>query len=259
LLLLVEAFPLLCYAQTTSKEQSASQATAQPNLLSITIVRVKPEMDTAFRNLMRSRTNPALRRGGMKWRDVWQTAQFGDLFEYVIVAPVENFAQYDSPTALERGLGGEASYDAWRQEVGRYLMEARTYAARFRPDLSYETEMTAPPKMGVVNFYHVVPGRSSDFEEILRSDFLPVMRRSQIRGFWVSQTQFGGDANEYMTLALHENYAEIDRGSPPARVLGQERASELFRKLTRENVTRQERTVIRFVPELSFRQSQAAR
>ncbi len=117
--------------------------------------------------------------------------------------------------------------------------------------------MTAPPRMAVVNHFHVVPGRNSEFEEFMRNEWLPVIRRSQIRGFWVAQTQFGGDPNEYITLALHESYAEIDRGSPAARVLGQERGAELFRRLTRDNVIRLERGVSRFVPELSFRQTQA--
>ena len=257
LLLLTGVLPLAGYAQNTNRGQSAAQAPAQAELLSITVVRVKPEMDTAFRNFTRNRTNPALRRAGLAWRDVWQTAQFGDIFEYIIVTPIQNFAQYDGPSPLERALGS-AGFAAWRQEAGRLVTSVRTYAARFRTDLSYQTELTAPPRMGVVTFYHVVPGRNAEFEEVLRNDFLPVIRRSQIRGFWVTQVQFGGNAHEYITLALHENFAEIDRGSPPSRVLGQERATELFRRLNRDNVSHVERVVIRLVPELSFRQAQAA-
>ena len=253
LFLLVAAMPVI-QAQAQNTNQS-TQADAQSNMISITVVRVKPEMDTAFRNLMRAKTNPALRRSGMKWRDVWQTASFGNLFEYFIVAPIDNLAQYDSPPALERALG-KAGYEAWRLEVGRMINDARTFAARYRPDLSYETELTAPPKLGVVTFYHVMPGRSADFEETFKNDILPVIKRSTVKNFWVQQTAFGGDVNEYITLALQENFADVDKGSPVIRVLGQERGMELMRNLSRGNVSHIERMIIRFVPELSFRQTQ---
>ena len=255
LLLVAAALPLSGYAQNTSQRQPAAQA--QPEWLTMTIIRVKPEMVAAFRNFVRNRTNPALRRGGLMWQDVWQTAQFGDPFEYVIIAPMQNFAQFDAPGPLERGLG-QVGLNAWRQEAGRLVTSVRTLAVRFRPDLSYQTEMTGPPRMGVVTFYHVVPGRNADFEEVLRNDFLPTIRRAQVRGFWVTQAQFGGNANEYITLALRENFAELDRGAPASQVLGPERAAELTRRLNRDNVSHVERMVIRLVPELSFRLTQGA-
>ncbi|MCA1593518.1 MAG: hypothetical protein LC754_12880 [Acidobacteria bacterium] len=252
LLLACAASPRTGHAQ--ARDPNKVQPTAESNLLSMTVVRVRPEMDAAFRNLMKTKTNPALKRGGMKWRDVWQTATFGNLYEYLIVAPVENFAQYDEPSAIERALG-KAGYDAWRLEAGRLVTDAHTSAAAFRSDLSYETEMKGPPKMGVVSVYHVAPGRTGNFEETLKEDYLPVIKRSGIGGYWVSQTMFGGDPNEYLTLALHENYKEIDKGPPVRRVLGAEKGEELIRKLLKDNVTHVERSVIRFIPELSFRQS----
>ena len=239
---------------STAGPAARVRAQDRSEMLVMTVVHVRPEMDTAVRNFMKTRTNPALKRGGLKWRDVWQTAQFGDLFTYYIVAPMENYAQFDKPMALEKGLGGAAQLAAWREAAGRLITDARTFTMRFRPDLSYETEMTGPPKMGVLSIGRIVPGRSREFEQVLKEDYLPAIRQSKIQGWWVSQTMMGGDANEYISLALHENFAEIDKGPPVARAVGQEKGAELLRKLWKDNVLSVERTVIRFIPELSFRQ-----
>src|SRR6266550_5849922 len=89
------------FAQTTytNSGQTAAAAADQRQWLSITVVSVKPEMITEFQNFVKNETNPALRKGGATWREVWQTtAAAGDALEYVIVAPIDNFAQYDGPS-----------------------------------------------------------------------------------------------------------------------------------------------------------------
>src|SRR5712664_3445431 len=40
-------------------------------------------------------TIPMLRKSGLKSRDAWTTATFGEGFMYAFVTPIENFAQYD--------------------------------------------------------------------------------------------------------------------------------------------------------------------
>jgi hypothetical protein len=69
-----------------------------PEFLSITVVSVKPEMMMQFQDFMKTTTNPALQKGGLKWREVWQSGNAaGDAFEFVLVAPVGKFAEYDGP------------------------------------------------------------------------------------------------------------------------------------------------------------------
>jgi hypothetical protein len=81
------------------------QAAATPEFVSITVVSVKPDMMVEFQNFMKNTTNPALKKGGLKWREVWQnTGAAGDAFEYVLVTPVAKLADFDGPGALEKGL-----------------------------------------------------------------------------------------------------------------------------------------------------------
>ncbi len=239
------------YAQTQDPNKAATQTPTPPSWLAITVVNVRPEKVADFQDFVKTVTNPGLRKGGAKWRNVYQTAAFGDVFEYVIVAPIENFAQYDGPSALEKGLGKEA-FEAWRTRSSQIVASVHTYAARERQDLSYQGKMTGPPKLAVVSSVHVAPGRSEEFENFLKNDYLPVIKQSQIPGYFVSQTVFGGDAFEYITVTLADNFADIDKGPPIMRVLGEQGAMKLLQKLAPGVVTRLDRSVIRYVPELSI-------
>ena len=85
------------------------QPAPTPEFLSITVVSVKPEMISEFQNFMKNTTNPALKKGGIKWREVWQsTGAAGDAFEFVLVTPVAKLGDFDGPGALEKGLGLKA-------------------------------------------------------------------------------------------------------------------------------------------------------
>jgi hypothetical protein len=224
--------------------------------LSITSVRVKPEMMEEFQNFMKNTTNPALRKGGLKWREVWQsTLAAGDNFEFVIVAPMDKFADFDSPGALEKALGS-AGFAAWQAKAGSFVTSVHRYIIRTRPDLSTMGQRTGPPKLAVVSTVHVAINRNADFENYAKNDYVPVMAKGGAT-YLVSQTVFGGDVNEYVTLTLRESFAEIDKGPVPVQVLGAEAAQKLLEKLPAGAVTHIERSIVRFVPELSLAPAEA--
>ena len=243
----------IAFAQTpkASPGPAASQPTSQGERLSVTIVSVKPGMVGEFQSFVKNDTNPALIKGGAKWSDVWAT-MIGDVFEFIIVSPVDNFAQLDSPGPLEKGLGKEGLM-AWRVKADRLVNGVRSSVMVFRPELSYEPKMTGPPQLAVATFTYVAPGRNAEYENFVKNDALPVIKQSQIAGYWVQQTIFGGDPNEYIILTLQNNFAELDKGPPAIRVLGEEGAAKLMQKLPAGVVTRAERKIIRYIPELSYR------
>ncbi len=238
-------------AQTTNNGQTAAIAPDQRQWLSITVLSVKPEMVAEFRNFMTNETNPALRKGGAKWREVWQTtAVAGDAFEYVLVAPIDNFAQYDGPSPLEKGLGKDG-FAAWQTKASRYVNSVHRLVIRTLPDLSNEGKRTGPPKLAVVSHIHVASGRGQDFENYTKNEYLPVMKQGQVT-YRVAQSVFGGDVDEYITLTLRESFAEIDKGPTVVQILGAEGAAKLFQKMPAGTVTHIERSFAQFVPELSI-------
>ena len=227
------------------------QAAPTPEFLSITVVSVKPEMMGEFQNFMKNTTNPALKKGGLKWREVWQnTAAAGDAFEYVIVSPVGKFAEFDGPGALEKGLGPQG-LPAWQTKAGSLVNSVRRFIIRTRPDLSFATQSTAAPKMAVVHFVHVAPNRNADYENFLKNDFVPVMKQAGVT-YLVSQTIFGGNGNEYITLTMRDSFADLDKGPVHVQALGSEAAQKLTQKMPAGAVVHLERSIARFVPELSI-------
>ena len=227
------------------------QAAPTPEFLSITIVSVKPEIMVEFQNFMKNTTNPALKKGGLKWREVWQnTTAAGDAFEYVLVAPVGKLADFDGPSAIEKGLGAQG-FAAWQTKAGSLVNSVRRFIIRTRPDLSFAAQRTGPPKLAVVQFVDVAPNRNNDYEDFLKNDFVPVMKQAGVT-YLVSQTIFGGSGNEYITLTMRDSFADLDKGPVVTQALGQEGAQKLMQKMPPGAVLNVERSITKFVPELSI-------
>ncbi len=249
-LLLSLAQPNTSMAQTPTPTPPTASLPA-PAWLSITVVRVKPEMVAEFQNFMKTTTNPALRKGGLKWREVWQnTPAAGNNFEYVITAPVDKLAEFDGPNALERALGSDG-FAAWSVKAGSFVTEVRRYIIRTRPDLSNFVKRTGPPKLAVVQTIEVAHNRNRAFEHYTKNDYAPVMAKAGVT-FLVAQTVFGGDGNEYVTITLRESFADLDKGPVARQVLGAVEAQNLLMKLPAGTINHLERNILRFVPELSI-------
>lgn len=236
-------------AQTPSPTPQPQPAARE--FLALTVVSVKPEMMVEFQNFMKNTTNPALKKGGIKWREVWQsTTAGGDAFEYVMVTPVGKFAEFDEPSALEKGLGAQG-FAAWQTKASSLVNSVRRFIIRTRPDLSFEARRTGPPKLAVVTFFHVAPNRNTEFENYVKNDFAPVMKQAGVT-YLVSQTIFGGDANEYIALTMRDSFTDLDKGPVLVQALGEEGAQKLLQKLPAGVVIHVERSLTRFVPELSI-------
>ena len=242
-------------AQTAAAQTPAAAPPPPPprERLAVMVVNVKPEMVAEFEAMMKNETNPALAKAGVKWRDVWQTAAFGDRFNYYIVRPVEKFADFDGLDPVEKGLGSREAYAAWLAKAGRMVNSVRTSIMEGYPEMSHVTDMKEAPKMAVVSFVSVTPGRATDYENHLKNEVLPVVKKSDVKGYWVHRTMLGGDANEYVIVTLHDNFAELEKGPPQRRVLGPEGAMKLAQKLPAGTIAHIERVVLRLNMELTYR------
>jgi len=228
------------------------QAAPTQEFLLVTVVSVKPEMMAEFQNFLKNTTNPALKKGGLKWREVWQnTGAAGDAFEYVLVSPVEKLADFDGPSPVEKGLGPQG-FPAWQVKANSLVNSVRRFIIRTRPDLSFMTQGAGTPKLAVITFLHLAPNRNTDFENYLKNDFVPVMKQAGVT-YVVSQVIFGGDANQYITLTMRDSFADLDKGPVLVQALGAEGAQKLMQKLPTGTVVQTERSITRYVPDLSIR------
>src|SRR4029450_1954739 len=101
----------------------------KPRLLQLTVVTLRPDMVKAYIDYQKSDVIPALQKGGVKWRDSYRTAVFGDIFQVAHVTAVTGLDQYDSPPPARKALG-DAAYAAYQAKVGSMVSSVKTYLMR---------------------------------------------------------------------------------------------------------------------------------
>lgn len=226
-----------------------AQQAASPEWFQVTVVRIKPDLLTEWLDFQRKETIPALQKGGSPGREAWQTATFGEGFEYTFVTPIRSFAQYDAGSPILKALG-EQGFQAYGAKNRRFQVSTHTYAITSRPDLSNTVQQTGAPNLALVTFVSVLQGRNQDFEIAFKADVLAAFRREKAE-YSVYQTVLGGDTNEYVTVTPLANFAALDKGLPAARVMGQANFTKFTQKIA-GMVAHVERRVMRYNAELSF-------
>jgi hypothetical protein len=240
--------------KAAARKASPMADTAKGEWYSVAIVRVRPDMVTEWQDLQKKVVNPGLKKAGMKERSVFETAVFGEAYEYVIVTPIASFAQYDDPISPLRKAIGESEFRDYQTKSRRCVVSSHTYAELSRPDLSYMgkvASMTGPPKLAVVNSISVMPGRAAAFEDMVKTDIVPIMKKADVIGYFVNQSMFGGDGNGYTTIVFLDSFAELDKGSPFVRALGPAGAQKFLAKFAGV-IAHQERVVARYNTDLSI-------
>ncbi len=243
------------WAQSAAKAPAAPQPAAKPapppkrEMIQVTIVKVKPDLLTEWLEFQKNETIPMLKKAGATRRDAWQTGIFGEAGMYAFVTPISNFNQYDGDGPAVRALGADGAR-AYNEKNRRFLVSSHTYGEQTRPDLGYDMKMTGPPKLGLLSNVQIALGKGPDYEALVKSDVIPVLRKARL-GYAVSQTVLGGDISEFTTLIFYDNFADIGKGHPFDRILGAEGSRQLTAKAA-GIVTHVERTIIRYVPDLSF-------
>lgn len=233
-------------AQTPPKSDGAP---APPPFLLLSVQSIRPDMMAAYIDLQKSEVMPALQKGGVTGREVWQTAVFGSAFEFASVQPVTDIARFDQPSPLRQGLG-EAGLKAYQEKAGKMMLGIRTYLLRTRPDLGIASQGPAA-KTAILTTVDTVPGHQGEFEAFLKNDFVPALKKAQVNRYFVSQVVYGGSATEYITVLYVENFAEIAKGHPVARVLGEDGYNKLLSKVG-PAIRTIDRRMIRLNDELSF-------
>jgi hypothetical protein len=219
-------------------------------LLNITIVQIKPELANEWLEFQKNETIPTLKKGGVTQRSAFATA-IGPSFEYAFLTPAANLAERDRDNPIVRALGQDGAR-AYAQKSRRFIASQRTSVVRLRTDLMYRPDPSAQLPMVVVSAYSIAAGRAADFENYIKTDVIPAHKQLTTGGLVVYQGLFGGDGSEFIVATLAHDFAELDKGPAVRLAYGAERAAAIQKKLAGV-VAHVERTVVREVPELTFR------
>ena len=226
---------------------SVTFAQEETSWMRVDVLQVQPRELDDFIEMQLEEVNPALQRAGVPWRSAWRTAEFGNTYERLFVTPVDSLADLDYGGPLARVLEPDR-LERIRDRVRRTLSSRQSYAVRYRPDLSVESDDVSGLSLAWITTLQVAPGRLADWEAFLSENL------TQFRGadvvFGVYERVFGPGPAVWQIVENHSSFAELDRPTILQRTFG-ERADEIAARLAGVLLSI-ERSVLRYDPELSF-------
>lgn len=185
-----------------------AQDALKPQLSRVSVTQVKPEMWAQFLEFYNNETLPALKKGGIKQSLVMQSSgPVGTGYEFRVVQPIENLAQFDEGSALTKALGpeGRKAYDAKRRAM---IVSSHAYIIRSIPEAAIPQNGTS--KLMVRREISVAPGRRADYESY-QKDLLAVLKKTNLKGHRVSRLVIGGDLNMYFHVDSFDSWAEYEK------------------------------------------------
>ncbi len=234
-------------AQTPAS--AAKDPMMTPQLLLVQVVSVKPEATPQYIALQKSDVIPALQKAGVKDREVWQAAVFGITSEVATVTAIADMSEFDGPNPMTKALGAEG-YQAFLGKVRPLVTSTRNFLIQTRPELSFGNVTNT--KLAIRTNVQVAPNKQLEFEAFLKNEFIPVLKKAQVKRYTVARVLYGGSTMEYVTVLAIDNFADVAKGHPIVRVLGEDGANKLNARAG-AFVTSAERYVMRLNEELSFK------
>jgi hypothetical protein len=247
-LLLAVVLASFSFAQNRSASNAATAQTGQLYLISVVHVQLRSVRE--WQDLMKSEWLPAMKKAGVKEIGVWATATLGESGEFRIVRPIKSLEELGEPSPQVKALGQEGA-TALMAKLQPLTVSAHTFTIMSLPELGIATASGYEPKQGVLIATSVAPGRTAEFEKG-RNEQLAVMRRTNAKGVRASRVSLGGNPDQYLFLTLFDSFADMNQwGTTYSKAAAEAKLAPPPAGL----VVHSERTVIRYVPELSIQPS----
>src|SRR5690242_13289008 len=170
-----------------------SQTPQTPKWSVVTFTTIKPDMRAEFEAWQKELT-AAYKKADVPSRAVVQTL-LGDLFEYISISPISRFGDLDGPSPVERALGKEDS-EKLMQKGRSLITSAHRITSASLDDLSIRTPTSEPAPYALVIIAQLAQQKNSEFESWAKDQYLPVLKKAEVKNFWISRTVFGGDPDE---------------------------------------------------------------
>jgi hypothetical protein len=213
----------------------------------VDILEVIPDQLDEFIEVQLEQVNPALRRAGVQWRSAWRTAEFGNQYDRMFVTPMDDLAELDRGGPLAFALD-RRDLERMDERVRRTISGHRSYALRYRPELSVESPNAGGLALAWITTLEVAPGRLADWQAFMQSR-LPQFRGSNVV-FGMYERYLGSGAAVWQLVENHSSFTELERPTIMQLALGS-RTGETVASLAGV-VLSVERTVLRYDPRLSY-------
>lgn len=247
---------LLCVAGLD--RGSAQTANTKPRIFLITEYTIKAGMMLEYLEWSQKEARPLYLKAGVKEAYVYTTL-YGEAGRVARLEVHDSFAALKERNAAFNKNNSPEALAAFRRGISRYIDPGRTIIAETRPELSWLNPKRQDLAPYVVLLHRwIAPFREPDYENYLKNDYLPLLKKADGAGIIVSRTRFGGEAGVYNVAAPIYDLADFDGPPPAVKSIGQEAYRKLQQKGLAGVVVRSETRVLQLRSELSIIPGQSA-
>jgi len=242
--------PFRLYASAAILASLAISASAEPpgvQMYRVTMTHVKPDMLSEWIDLQKNEVMPALKKGGVKSRNVFASGLFGNSYEYIMLEPFDSFAQFDGQGPIVKALDQPGAFRL-NEKLRKCIVSSNSYVGNRLLEISNVPEDN--PTFIVSTRYRIAAGKMDDFQALVKSDLLPVYKKNKV-GFVVTRRTLGANTNDVTLSVYYKKYADLDGGPMLTKLVGQEAATKINAKFN--GIRTSVETVVRSrVADLSF-------
>jgi len=228
--------------------------------LDLYIVNVKPEKSAEFEALAKKLADANRKYNGDRW--LAMDVMYGQNNTTVFVSHRDAYGDIDKAYdsfmgALNKAYGKEAS-QKMLNEWNSYLVSSRSELRRRRWDLSRKApagedayvKLIANARVLRTTTVHIRPGRSADFEVILKEVEAAGEKNENTQPLLVSQGMEGTTGTTYYITALRPGMDGFDKNPTMHEILGDEGYKRYLKDVS-ETIESSESAILRYSAELS--------
>jgi len=234
--------PLVCAGIVFAQGGTVPQ---QSSAIQILTVQARPGMGPEFEGIIKSEVIPAMRKAGEGAMFTFKT-EFGQMDSYLMATPLKSMAELDAPDPLIKALGDKGlAYLMVR--LNQLTYSPQLFMVNARPDMGVPIPNGYVPKLAVMLKIKVASDRQTDFEKNNKT-MQAILAKANTKGILVTEAGLGGDIDSYVSFALFDSYADIEKfGLELTKLVAESKVPS-----APGVIMNREATVIRFLPELSF-------
>jgi hypothetical protein len=239
----------------------APASRAQGGYLDVYIAKLKPEKTAEAEAIAKKITDANRQNNGD--RVVVEQPVYGDPYTLIFLTQRENYADVDKGNDVFMASINKAFGKAGSQKIfndwSNCLVSVRTQLRVRRPDLSNKMPADAEAFAKLVGesrvlrtlVIHVRPGHGSEFEAMIKEINAHANKMSDTQPVLVSQVIEGENDGAYYISFLRKSLGSFDKEVMLPAILGKE-GMEKFEKTVADVEQREESTLLRFRPDLSY-------
>lgn len=214
---------------------------------SVSRFRVKPDRDGDFRAGVKEYIAVLKKAGADRGFTMW--ASLTGPREYVLVSYHSNYAEFDQSEdpKLKEVSGQLASIGS---RLNACLESSERFIDAVEPDLSLPRSGEVPKVVRVMRTL-VKADRVNDYTSLVKSEWMPHVKKSGIKTYLVTRVRYGRPVSEFMSVTGLEKWADLDGQSPVVKAAGDEAYQRYLAKV-RPLTDQTEVNLYRHLPDLSY-------